>query len=236
MEDLRGKAAVVTGASRGIGRAIAEALAREGVRVVVSARTRDEIEAVAGGIRRAGGEAVAIPADVTREADIAALVDGARQAYGPIDILVNNAGVGRFAPVWELATADWDWMMATNLRGPFLCIKHVMPEMIARRTGDVVNIGSVLSLTTREEAAAYCATKWGLLALSDTLAREAKPYGIRVSCVCPGMVDTWFNNRHPGLHPTALQAEDVAETVIATLKLPRRATLSRALLMPLFWS
>ncbi len=229
---LEGRVALVTGASRGIGRAIAEAFGREGARVALFARSKQDLEKVAATI--SGGETLALSGDVTRARDVAGAVERVLTQWGRIDILVNNAGVGHFAPLSDLTEEQWDHMMAVNLKGPFLCTKAVWPIFVRQKGGHVVNISSVAGTTTMEGGAGYSATKWGLRAVTDTLIKEAKPHKIKVSIIGPGSVDTYFNDKEPGQRPSyALQPADVAQVALDIVSAPPGVIINEVIMRPL---
>ncbi|NOZ28120.1 MAG: SDR family oxidoreductase [Chloroflexi bacterium] len=240
---LEGKIAIVTGGGRGIGRAIALALAREGADVVVSARTRSEIEAVADEIRGLGRKALVIPADVTVAQEVEQLVEQTLNEFGHIDILVNSAGgipyelYDRPGPfrmpkgIWETEEATWDRIIASNLKSVFLCMKAVLPHMIDRGQGDIVNIASRLGREPTAVEGSYPAAKHAVISLTQTTALQTKAYGIRVNAVSPGMVDTPGQRRFletflPGRElPPMMSAESVAAAVVYLLcDTPREMT------------
>lgn len=213
---LQGKTILVTGASRGIGRAVALALAREGAQLALTARDAARLSDVAGECRTAGAPAVWSLAGDVRERDFPArCVAEAEKALGPLWGLVNNAGVGHYAPVDELDPDAWDEMMDVNARAVFLFCRAAIPGMKARRSGHIVNIASVAGTTTFPGGAGYCASKWAVMALSDTLTQELKPFEIRVTAVCPGSVQTGFAGSTP--KPWSLRPEDVADAVLHVL-------------------
>ena len=214
-KSLAGQVALITGASRGIGLAIALRLGRMGARVSLCARDAAKLEQAASGLRSTNIEVLARAADVTREDQISALVRETQRAMGPIDILVNNAGIGIFGPFQEQNEADWDAVLDTNLKSVFLTSRAVAPEMIRRRTGHIVNISSLAGKNTFANGAIYCASKWGLLGLSGCMAEDLRAHGIRVSAICPGSVATDFSP-HAGKDTSKmLQADDVAHAVAA---------------------
>jgi 3-oxoacyl-[acyl-carrier protein] reductase len=214
-DPLSGQVALVTGASRGIGLAIARRLGQMGAGVSICARKQASLEEAASGLRDAGIEVLATTADVTREDQISALVRKTQQALGPIDILVNNAGIGIFGPFHEQSEMDWDAVLDTNLKSVFLMSRAVAPEMIRRKTGYIVNIGSLAGKNTFANGAIYCASKWGLLGLSGCMAEDLRGHGIRVSAICPGSVNTEFSP-HAGKDASKmLQPDDVAHAVAA---------------------
>ncbi|MGE5589722.1 MAG: SDR family oxidoreductase [Bacillota bacterium] len=228
---LEGRVALVTGASRGIGRAIAEAYGREGARLGLFARSQQELEKVAAAV---SGETLVLPGDVTRAQDVNSAVERLLAQWGRIDVLVNNAGVGHFAPLSDLTEEQWDHMMAVNLKGPFLCTKAVWPIFVRQKGGHVINISSVAGTTTKEGGAGYSATKWGLRAVTDTLMKEAKPHKIKVSLIAPGSVDTYFNDKAPGQGPShALKPEDVAQVALDIAAAPPGVILNEVIMRPL---
>jgi NAD(P)-dependent dehydrogenase (short-subunit alcohol dehydrogenase family) len=186
---LKEKVAVVTGGGRGIGRAIAKKFAAEGASVVVTARSQKEIDEVSKEIRTAGGEATSVAADVSREKDCQEIVNSARKAFGAIHILVHNAGVlGPVNPVEKITPAEWDDVMAVNLRGPFLLSRLVLAEMYERGSGVILNIVSIAAKAAFQLNAPYAASKAGLIGLTHTLAAEAARKGVRVNALSPGPV------------------------------------------------
>ncbi len=197
---LTGQVALVTGASRGIGLAIARRLGQMGARVSLCARNAANLERAASGLRAAGIEVLALRTDVTRGDEVASLVSETQRTLGPVDILVNNAGIGIFGPFQEQTEADWNAILDTNLKSVFLASRAVAPEMIRRKTGHIINIGSLAGKNTFANGAIYCASKWGLLGLTGCMAEELRAHGIRVSAICPGSVATEFSP-HAGKDP-----------------------------------
>ena len=189
---LEGKAVLVTGAGRGMGRATAELAAEEGARVAVADIDLDGAEAVAAGIRGRGGEAVAIEADVGDLASIDAMVDAALAAFGGIDVLVNNAGITRYAPFFEVTEADWDAFMRVNAKGSFFTLQRVAREMAARgQGGRIVNMASIAGKGFRGTSnAAYASTKGAVIAFTYQASSALAEHGICVNAVCPGPIDT----------------------------------------------
>ena len=197
---LKKTTAVVTGGGRGIGRAIAETLAEEGASVTVTARTKKEITETVRRIRSRGGKAIAIAADVSKEADVQRMIDETKERLGPVDLLVNNAGhPGVFAPLWESDPGEWWRTFEVNLLGPILCSRAVLPDMISRRRGVVVNIGSYIGIRATPGDIAYSASKAALVRFTDGLAASVAKYGIRVFLLSPGMVKTRMASEIPGI-------------------------------------
>lgn len=221
--------ALVTGAGRGIGRAICLALARAGAHVVAAARTESEINAVADEIARAGGKATAIPFDIAKEDEVAALFAKIRESFGRLDVLVNNAGTGVYGPLVDFSAADCERIMAVNVTGTLVCCREAMKLMITRRSGYIINISSVLGFKGYPNQAAYAASKHGVMGLTKSLAAEAQEYGIRVSAILPGGVDTEMIRRsRPDLDPSVLmQPEDIAGAVMYLLSLSDRAAIDQ---------
>jgi 3-oxoacyl-[acyl-carrier protein] reductase len=210
---LANTAAIVTGGSRGIGLAIARRLVRLGASVCICGRDASRLEAAAAGLRRDGGKIAAVVADVSRASDIRVLIERAQRELGPIDILINNAGVGLFGPVHQMTEADWDMVLDTNLKSVFLVSNAIVPFMIERRRGHIVNIGSLAGKNAFANGGIYCASKWGLLGLGKCMAEDWRGYGIRVSTVCPGSVATDFSPHTGRDQSKLLQPDDVAHTV-----------------------
>jgi NAD(P)-dependent dehydrogenase (short-subunit alcohol dehydrogenase family) len=213
---LAGRRAIVTGAASGIGRATALLLANEGAAVVAADLDEAGVEAVVASIVTSGGRAVAVGCDVTLEADCRRLVESAVAAFGGLDLLVNSAGIIRRTTVVETPEAEWDLVMAVNVKAIYLVGRHAIPEM-ARGGGAIVNIGSGWGLKGGPRAASYCASKGAVVNLTRAMAIDHGPQGIRVNCVCPGDTDT------PLLRGEAAQlGEDVAEFLASSAERPIR--------------
>ncbi len=186
---LAGKVAIVTGAGRGIGRAISRRFGAEGAAVLVVSRTKAEVDVAAAEIERAGGRAASYAADISLPEDCEKIVAAARQQFGHVDILVNNAGVyGPVSPAQEITPAEWDYVITVNLSGAFYLARLVVEEMCARGSGSIVNISSIAAKAAYSWNAPYAASKAGLLALTRTLAAETARSGVRVNAICPGPV------------------------------------------------
>jgi NAD(P)-dependent dehydrogenase (short-subunit alcohol dehydrogenase family) len=185
-----GKVALVTGAAVGIGAATARAFAAEGAAVAAADLSPDGAQAIAGAIEGAGGRAIGVTADVGRGADAARAVAACVEAFGGLDVLVNNAGVVRYGELPDLSEEDWDLMLGTNLKGPFLMAKHAIPAMRERGGGAIVNLASIQAVVSQPLVAAYAASKGGVVSLTRTMAIDHAKDGIRVNCVLPGSVRT----------------------------------------------
>lgn len=227
-ESLQGKIALVAGASRGIGAATSEALAKAGATVVLAARNGEELNALAGRLQESGARALAVPADLTREQDVERLKAAALDHFGRVDILVNNAGVGKYGPLSSLTAADYDWMMNTNMRSSFLCTQAFLPGMLARREGWIVFVGSVAGLKGLPHEAVYCASKFAQMGFAQALDYETREQGVKVSVVAPGGVHTHFalgTGRTPGdpMLDNMMDAEDIAQAVLFAVTQPPKA-------------
>lgn len=186
---LEGKVAIVTGGGGGIGRAISLRFANEGAAIVVAGPTAEKIAGVEKEIRDAGNRALAVLTDVADEARVRQMISAAVEKFGQIDVLVNNAGIaGPTALVPNVSREDWDHTFAINLTGAFLCAKHALPHMIERQSGCVINITSIAGLQAYAFRGPYCASKWGMIGLTQTLAEEVGRYGITANAIAPGPV------------------------------------------------
>jgi NAD(P)-dependent dehydrogenase (short-subunit alcohol dehydrogenase family) len=229
---LAGKTTLITGASRGIGLAIARRLGRMGARLSLCARNPEALSRAASQLHADGIEAIAIPADLTRSDEIPALVAKTRQSLGEIEILVNNAGVGKFAPFHEVSDTDWDTVLDTNLKAVFLLSKAVAPDMIRRRYGHIINIASLAGKNSFATGAVYCASKWGLLGLTYCMAEDLRGHGIRVAAICPGTVATEFSPHAGKATSKMLQPDDVAHAVEMIVRESPQSFISEVLLRP----
>jgi NAD(P)-dependent dehydrogenase (short-subunit alcohol dehydrogenase family) len=231
---LAGQVAIVTGAGRGIGRAIAGALGREGATVVLAARSDSELRGVVREIDQAGGRALAVPTDVRQEASVEALARRALAECRQVDVLVNAAGVATFGPVTDSKLDDWDQMLAVNLRGAVLCCRAVLPAMVGRRRGTIINVGSVVTSRSLAGSAAYTASKYGLLGFSRVLAEEMRPHGVRVGVLSAGATDTPLWDAMPAApaRDRMLRADQVAEAALLMAALGPNASLEEVTLLP----
>lgn len=231
----RGATALVTGATAGIGRAIAFALGRAGYRVGVCARDGAAVARLLADLEAEGIDAAGQAADVGRAADVSALVELVTDPLGPVDVLVNNAGIGIFKPFDALTLDEWDTTMTTNVRSMFLMSKAVLPSMRARRSGTIINIASQAGRTGFVGGTAYAASKHAVLGFSRSLLLETRHHDIRVLAICPGSVDTSLMRNQSMLErdpSRILQPEDIAHTVVHALRLPARAMISELDIRP----
>lgn len=239
MKPLELQIAVVTGAGRGAGEAIARKLATMGAHVLLVARDAASLENVRERIQSDGGRATALPCDLLDPAAVARLGERVAREFGRCDILVNNAAVGlEGRPLHELAPEEWDRVFNTNLRGPYLMIRALAPLMIAARSGYIINISSLAGRNPLPNGAAYAASKWGLNGLTYSVAEELRPCGIRVSVIAPGSINTDFMD-HQGQGASSgkdpkkkLQPDDVAGVVATLVTQAPQAFISEVLMRP----
>lgn len=222
--ELRDSVALVTGAGRGIGRAVALALAREGAHVALMGLTGAHLLAVEKDVNALGVRSAVLPGDVSDEGSVSRCVAAAEQQLGPIDILVNNAGVYTHGPVDRLDALVFDHTIAVNLRGPFLLARAILPGMKSRRRGHVVNIASTAARRGFAGGAAYCASKFGLAGLSEAMLQDVRGHDVRVTCILPSTVATDMARRGDFLKDAAkaIHPEDVAQAIVGLLKLDVR--------------
>jgi NADP-dependent 3-hydroxy acid dehydrogenase YdfG len=216
---LKDKVAIVTGASAGIGQACARALAREGAKLVLTARRSERLEALAAEAKQLGGEAVSVAGDAREEATALATVDRATSAFGRIDILINNAGMGNYKDLVDTDADEYDEMMDSNVRSTFLFARHAVPVMIRQRSGLVLMISSMAGVYGFAGEAVYCATKFAQVGFAQALDKELRPHGIKVGAICPGGVKTEFaigkgRTEASVAQSAMLEADDVAQAVL----------------------
>jgi 3-oxoacyl-[acyl-carrier protein] reductase len=229
---LEGKVAIVTGASRGIGLAVAHRLGTLGAKLSLCARDIKQLESAADELRPAAAGVFAAAVDVTHGEQILTFVQNTEKALGPVEILVNNAGIGYFGPTHEATEGNWDSVLDTNLKSVFLASKAVAPGMIARRSGQIINIASLAGKNAFPGGGIYCASKWGLLGLTECMAEDLRGFGIRVSAICPGSVATDFSPRGRKDISKMLQAEDIAHVVEMMVTQAPQSFISEVLLRP----
>lgn len=234
---LSGRTAVVTGGSRGIGYAIADALAGAGANVVIGARTAEDVARAAGELaaRQPEGRSIGVRCDVRSQADCEALIERAAGEFGGVDILVNNAGIGRFAAVAEMSADEWRAVIETNLNSLFYCCHAALPHLKRSGSGWIINIGSLAGRNAFAGGAAYNASKFGLIGFSEALMQEVRHDDVRVSYIMPGSVATEFS--HPGGADRSeddwkIAPEHVARIVIDLLAMPARTLVSRVEVRP----
>lgn len=228
---LEGRVALVTGAGRGIGRAIAIRLGAMGLRVALVARHREELESVAAGI---GPGALAVAADVGRWDEVEATVDRVGQELGAIAVLVNAAGVYCYGPVVQSSVDDFDRVVDTNLKGTFNVCRLVLPGMISEGRGDIVNIASIAGKVPSAGRALYCASKFGVVGFTQALAEEVREHGIRAAVLCPGSTNTRFSPKDSGgkVRERMLQPDDIAHTVAMILTQGPTSFMSEIVMRP----
>jgi len=231
---LSGKVALVTGAGRGIGRAIALAFAEEGAAVALIARSRADLAGVAAEIRERGGRALAVPTDVTQDAAVESAVESVAGELGRLDILVTSAGTASFAPVADSKPGDWDAMLALNLRAVMVCCRAALPTMMRQRSGTILNLASIAAKRVLPGSAVYTATKMAVIGFSRVLAEELRPHGVRVGVLVPGAVDTplWDSLGSSPPRDKMLRPEDVARAAVLMAGLPPHASLEELTLLP----
>lgn len=230
---LAGSVALVTGGSRGIGRAIAQRLATLGASVAICGREGTALQSAAADLEKLGARAFFRLTDVSKASQVSELVAETEAALGSISILVNNAGIGLFGPAHEKTEADWDRVVNSNLKSVFLVSCAVVPSMIRRGSGDIINISSLAGRNTFAGGGIYCASKWGLMGLSGCMMEDLRGHGIRVSVVCPGSVATEFSGSRPKDPGKALHPEDVAHAVEAIVTQRPGSVVSEIQLRPL---
>jgi NAD(P)-dependent dehydrogenase (short-subunit alcohol dehydrogenase family) len=230
---LAGQVAVVTGAGRGIGAAIATTLAGLGAHVVLCGRTRKALEATSAAILQRSGQSTVMECDVTDLRSVGSVAERVERTLGRLDILVNNAGIGGgLGPLHQLSPEVWESVMNTNLRGVYYCIRSFAPLMIRARSGHIINISSLAGKNALPNGAAYSASKWGLNGLTYSVAEELRVHNIRVSVICPGSVDTEFSPHVGKSTDKMLQAADVAHAVEMIVTQAPQSFASEILLRP----
>ncbi|HUK91692.1 MAG TPA: SDR family oxidoreductase [Blastocatellia bacterium] len=234
MKKLDGKIALITGASGGIGRAMAEAFAAEGASLILTARNADKLRQIAAALEAGGTDALVAPADVTSEEDVNRLFEQALARFNRLDILVNNAGVFDGGPLDQLTVEAWDKVIAVNLRGPFLCTRQAMRVMKEQRGGRIINIGSIAAQRVRPFSAPYATSKHGLWGLTQVTALEGRDYGITCGCLHPGNteVESLVDERKR-LREPVMKAEDLAQAALAMAALPPNINMLDAIVLPI---
>jgi NAD(P)-dependent dehydrogenase (short-subunit alcohol dehydrogenase family) len=215
---LKGKVAVITGGGTGIGRAIALAFGREGAKVAVLGRRQEPLDRVVDELSHAGAESKTVVCDITRSKDVTAAVDDVERTFGHLSVVVNNAGMLSVTTVESISEEEWDRLIATNLKGPFLMARAVLPALRRAGGGSIINVGSVLGLVAMKDRAAYCASKGGVTLLTKALAVDHAHENIRVNCICPSIVETELVK---GLFSATDEGKKAREARVGTLPLGR---------------
>lgn len=231
MQSLKGKNALITGAGKGIGKAVAQQLAAEGVNVALLARTEKDLQAVAAELKSTGVKVVYATADVADRLAVEAAIEKLTAELGSIDILINNAGSGKFGKFMELEPEEWEQIIKVNLLGAYYVIRGVLPGMIARQSGDIVNISSTAGKNGAAVTSAYSASKFGLIGMSESLMQEVRKSNIRVTTLTPSTIATDMAidlKLTDGNPDKVMQAEDFAELIVMQLKLNKRVFVKEA--------
>lgn len=237
MKQLQDRVAVVTGASSGLGRAIAEMFATEGAKVVLAARRKAVLDEIVAGIEKRGGTALAVAADVTKEADVVALFKATTDKFGRVDVLVNNAGVPNFKPTEEMSLADWQAIVDLNLTAAFLCSREALRVMKPQGGGRIVSMGSISAWSARAHAIGYNSTKAALEGLTRSLTLDGRAYGVVASIIHPGAAATGFTQgRQPGAGATPqeylMSPDHIARVAVLMCALPPEVNLFDATVLP----
>lgn len=230
MKKLDGKVSVITGASTGIGKAVAEAFCSEGGKIVLAARNRDKLETVAEELRSRGATALAVPTDISREAQVVALFEKAMLQYGQVDILVNNAGIYEEAEFEETSLDLWQKTIDINLTGAFLCTREALKIMKRQNSGRIVNIGSIAAQMPRPRGVAYNCSKMGVVALTKTAALVGRRFGVTASCIHPGNVTTSPGMTDPS--EPSMPIEDLIKVILAMATLSPQANMLETIVLP----
>ena len=232
MQELKGKMALITGGSRGIGKAIALALAEEGVNVAITGRNEEKLKEVVQEIERKGVKSAYAVFDITSKTEVYGALEKLQKDFGKIDILVNNAGVAAFGGILEMEDEKWEEIVKTNLFGAYYVVKAVVPSMVERKTGDIINISSTAGLKGNAMTSAYSASKFGLIGMSESMMLELRKQNIRVTTLMPSTIASDMSKEvlkiTDGNPEKVLQPEDFAELVVDLLKLNKRAMLASA--------
>ena len=232
MQELKGKIALITGGSRGIGKAIALALAEEGVNVAITGRNEEKLKAVVQEIEQKGVKSAYVVFDITSKTEVYGALEKLQKDFGKIDILVNNVGIAAFGGILEMEDEKWEEIVKTNLFGAYYVVKAVVPSMVERKTGDIINISSTAGLKGNAMTSAYSASKFGLIGMSESMMLELRKQNIRVTTLMPSTIASDMSKEvlkiTDGNPEKVLQPEDFAELVVDLLKLNKRAMLANA--------
>lgn len=234
MGKLDGKTALVTGASRGIGRGIAAALAREGARLAITSRSAEGLQSATAALKPLCGELLPVIADVGQEGDVDALFAALEERFGRLDLLVNNAGAFDGGPLDQFSIAAWDRVIGANLRGPFLCTRLALRIMKRQKSGRIINIGSISAQRVRPHSAAYSASKHGLWGLTQVTALEGREYGVTCCCLHPGnvLVERRAATDKPEDEEPMMSVEEIAEVALLMATLPAHVEMLEAIVLP----
>ncbi len=234
MQDLKGKTALVTGGGRGLGKAVALALASEGVNVAITGRNEETLKSVVAEIESKGVKSAYSVFDVTKKEEVFASLDKLQKDFGTFDILINNAGIAAFGGILEMEDELWEDIVKTNLFGPYYVVKSIVPSMVNKKSGDIVNISSTAGLKGNALTSAYSASKFGLIGMSESMMLELRKHNVRVTTLTPSTIATDMTQKDlkitDGNPEKVLQPEDFAELVVDLLKLNKRAMLATAAL------
>ena len=232
MQELKGKMALITGGSRGIGKAIALALAEEGVNVAITGRNEEKLKEVVQEIERKGVKSAYAVFDITSKTEVYGALEKLQKDFGKVDILVNNAGIAAFGGILEMEDEKWEEIVKTNLFGAYYVVKAVVPNMVERKSGDIINISSTAGLKGNAMTSAYSASKFGLIGMSESMMLELRKQNIRVTTLMPSTIASDMSKEvlkiTDGNPEKVLQPEDFAELVVDLLKLNKRAMLANA--------
>jgi NAD(P)-dependent dehydrogenase (short-subunit alcohol dehydrogenase family) len=230
LKELDGKVAIITGASSGIGKGIAQAFAKEGAKVVLAARNAQRLNGVADELRSKGGITLSVPTDVSHQSEVIALFEKTMREFGRLDVLVNSAGIFYQASLEETSLEMWGRTLDVNLTGPFLCTKEAVKIMKPRGGGRIINIGSISAQMPRPNAAAYSCAKIALVALTKTTALEGRDYGIVASCIHPGNVNTEQMRETP--NEPMMEVHDLVKAVLTIVTLPLHVNMVETIVVP----
>jgi NAD(P)-dependent dehydrogenase (short-subunit alcohol dehydrogenase family) len=233
--NLKERVAIVTGASSGLGEAIARRLAAEGVKTVLAARSKDKLEKLSAELNQKGGTTLICPTDVTKEADILNMIKATMDKFGRLDILINNAGIAVHKPTTEVTTEEWRNIVDTNLTSAFIASREAMKIMKVQKRGRIINIGSVSATVPRADTVGYAATKFALSGLTHSMALDGRPFGITVSILHPGVAQSSLGGPKQELRPPEImmQASEIADVIHLMVSLPDTTNLYNTTILPI---
>ena len=235
MESIANKTAIISGASKGIGRAIALELAKNGVNTILIARSEEELKSLEKEIKIFSAETLSIVCDITNEREILNSIEKGIERFGKIDFLINNAGTGTFKNIDEVSIEEYDQIMDVNVRATFIFLREFSRIMKTQKSGHIITIASDVSTRTFETGSVYCSSKYAQNALNLAVRKELRPHGVKVSVIYPGIVDTYFNNSIPGSDKMSeyLKPEDIANSVLYILSAPKHVVIDELVIHPL---